>query len=90
MNGKSSLVRPELHPIPVKAPWHHLGFVDFVGPICPASHSGKRYILTISDYFTKWVEAIATSDKSAAEAALALYIRLNLLVCLYSIIMCAG
>ena len=70
MNGKLSL---ELHPIPVKAPWHHLG-VDFVGPICPASHSEKRYIiLTISDYCTKWVEAIATSDKSAAEATLALY-----------------
>ena len=72
MNGRLSLLRPELHPIPVKAPWYHLG-IDFVGPISPTSPSGKRYILTISDYYTKWAEAIATPDKSAPETALALF-----------------
>ena len=50
-------VAPELHPIPVVAPWHHIG-IDFIGPISPQSTKGNYYILTISDYFSKWVEAL--------------------------------
>ena len=53
MNRKLSAARPELHPISVKTPWYHLG-IDFVGPISPSSPTGKQYILTISDYCTKW------------------------------------
>ena len=33
----------------------------------------SRYILTISDYFTKWIEAIPTLDKSASSVATALF-----------------
>lgn len=51
MNRKISTIRPELHPVPVKSPWFHLG-MDFIGPVSPPSVSGSRYILTISDYFT--------------------------------------
>ena len=69
MNRKLSAARPELHPISVKNPWYHLG-IDFVGPICPSSPTGKRYILTISDYCTKWAKAIATTSKTASETAL--------------------
>ena len=43
-------VAPELHPIPVVAPWHHIG-IDFIGPISPQSTKGNCYILTISDFF---------------------------------------
>ena len=50
--------KSELHPVPVKAPWYHIG-IDFIGPISPASSKGNRYILTISDYFSKFVEAVA-------------------------------
>ena len=57
MNKKMDIERPELHPIPVKAPWHHLG-MDFVGPISPPAQSGNRYVLTISDYFTKFGWAV--------------------------------
>ena len=64
MNKKISAVRPELHPIPVKEPWYHLG-VDFVGPISPTSASGNRYILTVSDYFTKFAHARAVPSKEA-------------------------
>ena len=46
----------------VHSPWFHLG-IDFVGPISPPSDSGNRYILTLSDYFTKWVEAIPLALK---------------------------
>ena len=56
--NKISSTTPELQPIPVKSPWYHIG-IDFVGPITPLSHNGNRYILTLSDYFTKWVEAVA-------------------------------
>ncbi len=34
---------------------------------------GSRYILTVSDYFTKWVDAIATVDKSASTVAASLF-----------------
>ena len=30
----------EIHPVPVKAPWYHLG-IDFVGPVAPTSPSGN-------------------------------------------------
>ena len=56
---------PELHPIAVKSPWYMIG-IDFIDPISPESEDGSRYILTISDYFTKWVEALPTLDKYAS------------------------
>ena len=60
--------RPELHPIPVHSPWYHIG-IDFIGPLSPVSQSGNRYILTISDYFTKWVTAAALPTKEAVGVA---------------------
>ena len=36
-------------------------------------HICARNILTISDYFTKWVEAVATPDKSAVQVASLLF-----------------
>ena len=54
---------PELHPIPVKALWYMVG-IDFIGPLSPVSKDGSCYILTISDYFTKWVEIIPTSGQA--------------------------
>jgi hypothetical protein len=32
--------------------------MDMIGKINPPSNKGHQYILTIMDYFTKWVEAI--------------------------------
>ena len=63
---------PELHPVPVKEPWYMVG-IDFVGPLTPLADDGSRYILTLSDYFTKWVEAIPTPDKSAPQVASSLF-----------------
>ena len=57
MNRKLTTGVPELHPIPVKAPWYMVG-IDFIGPLSPVAKDGSRYILTISDYFTKWVEVV--------------------------------
>jgi transposase InsO family protein len=32
--------------------------LDFVGPINPSSSAGQVFILTFTDYFTKWVEVV--------------------------------
>lgn len=71
MNKKVIVERPELHPVAVKSPWHQLG-IDFVGPISPPSQSGNRYILTVSDYFTKygWAKAMPTKEAIPVVSAL--------------------
>ena len=53
VNRKMVISTSQLHPIPVKAPWSHIG-IDFIGPVNPTSSQRNRYILTISDYFPKW------------------------------------
>ena len=71
MNKKIETGRPELHPIPIKSPWYHLG-MDFVGPISPPSLTGNRYILTLSDYFTRfgWAKALPTKEAEGVVSAL--------------------
>ena len=54
------------------SPWYHIG-IDFVGPISPPSPSGSKYILTISDYFTKFVEAFPMESKHAEGVAATLF-----------------
>lgn len=56
---------PELHPVPVVSTWHHLG-IDFVGPLQHPSRQGNRFIFTVSDYFSKFVQAIPCPDKEAS------------------------
>ena len=49
-------------------------FIDFVGPIAPASKYGqKRYILVAIDYVTKWAEVIAMKIDTANTVATFLY-----------------
>jgi hypothetical protein len=44
---------------PIIKPWPLRGWgMDMIGKINPPSSKGHQYILTITDYFTKWVEAI--------------------------------
>ena len=41
--------------------------IDFVGPINPpGKHTGARYIITVTDYLTRWVKATLVKDCSAA------------------------
>ncbi len=72
MNRKLTTGVPQLHPIPVKSPWYMVG-IDFIGPLSPAADDGSRFILTLSDYFTKWVEAVPTCDKSASSVSASLF-----------------
>ena len=64
--------KSELNPVPVKAPWYNIG-IDFIVLISPASSKGNRYILTISDYFSKFVEAVALPTKNANGVSNALF-----------------
>ena len=48
-----------MKPISVDAPFQQWG-LDFIGEINPTSSGQYRWILTATDYFTKWVEAVPT------------------------------
>ena len=71
MNKKANTAKPELHPISVKSPWYQLG-INFIGPYSPPSASGNKYVLTLSDYFTKfmWVKVLQTKEASGVAQAL--------------------
>ena len=64
MTKQIDTVTPELHPVPVVSIWHHIG-IDFIGPLKHKTTQGNQYILTISDYFSKFVQAFACSNKEA-------------------------
>ena len=42
--------------------------LDILGPL-PLTAQGNRYVLVMSDYFTKWVEAVALPDQEAKTTA---------------------
>ncbi|MEW8548469.1 MAG: reverse transcriptase domain-containing protein, partial [Candidatus Thiodiazotropha sp.] len=48
-------------------PWERIA-MDVVGPL-PVTEAGNKYILVISDYFTKWPEAFALKDHKAETIA---------------------
>ena len=52
----------------MKAPWHHI-CIDFIGPVSPPADDGAKFIVTVYDYFTKWVEAVGVANKSAQTVA---------------------
>ena len=72
MNRKLTTCVPQLHPIAVVSPWHCIG-MEFIGPLSPTANDGSKFILTISDYFSKYVEAIPTPDKCSSHVASLLY-----------------
>lgn len=62
----------ELHPVDViPQTWYLLG-MDLIGPF-KSSGAGNKYILTMTDYFSKYVEAVPLSDKSAVSVACGIY-----------------
>ena len=53
--------------MPVGVPMDRLA-TDILGPL-PLTPRGNRYILLVTDYFTKWVEIFAVPDQTAATCA---------------------
>ena len=67
-NHKLRKTAATLHPIPVKDEvWHQLD-MDLAGPL-PETAAGYKYIMTVTDYYTKWAEAAPMKDKTASSVA---------------------
>ena len=65
---KSPVERREpLHPIVVTGAFDRIG-IDFAGPF-PQTTKMNKYVIVAIDYLTKWVEAWATIDNTAATTA---------------------
>eukprot|EP00253_Pinus_taeda_P022815 PITA_22815 len=59
--GKQKLAALPLQPVIVEAPFQHWG-LDFIEKFHENSNNGYSWILTATDYFTKWVEAIPAKN----------------------------
>ena len=57
--GKNKLQYLPLKPIAVNAPFQQWG-LEFIGELGPSSSGKHGWILTATNFFTKWVEAIPT------------------------------
>ena len=67
-NHKLQKASGVLHPIPVTPKiWSQIG-MDLIGPM-PETPRGNKYIVTLTDYFTKWAEAAPLPDKTAIGVA---------------------
>ena len=53
--GHHQLAALPLRPVVIDEPFQQWG-IDFIGPLNPPSSVGHSYILTTTNYFTKWVE----------------------------------
>jgi hypothetical protein len=62
-SGKQQLKSLPLKPIVASAPFQQWG-LDFIGEIHPPSSGQHRWILTTTDYFTKWIEVVPTRSAS--------------------------
>ena len=67
VNGSTRSWINQLPHISVDSPWHRIG-IDLIGPL-PRTVLGNIYIITCTDFFTKWPEASAIADKAALTVA---------------------
>ncbi|CAF1397211.1 unnamed protein product [Rotaria sordida] len=71
----------QFNPIPTpEGPFQLIG-IDYCDPFKPTSR-GNQYVLCITDYFTKWMTAIALPDCSAQTTAQTLF---NNYICQYGV-----
>eukprot|EP00253_Pinus_taeda_P029859 PITA_29859 len=74
---KKRLAPLPLIPVFIKEPFRQWGF-DFVREINPPSSGQHKWVLTATDYFTKWVEAIPTRKANDQNVILSLSIAYHL------------
>ncbi|TYK21897.1 uncharacterized protein E5676_scaffold494G00330 [Cucumis melo var. makuwa] len=67
----ANFIHQPLEPLhPTVASWSFEAWrLDLVGPITPKSSVGHSYILTATDYFSKWVEAIPVREANKENVA---------------------
>ena len=73
--GKRKVVSFPLNPISMEAPFQQWG-LDFIGEINPFSSWKHDWILTTTNYFTKWIEA--TPTRRATEEVIMDFIENNI------------
>ena len=74
--GKRRLLPLPLHPICVETPFQQWG-LDFIREIHPASSAQHKWILTATDYFTKWIKAIPS--RVATDLVIIKFLETNIL-----------
>eukprot|EP00253_Pinus_taeda_P029566 PITA_29566 len=74
--GKRQLLPLPLRPIATEKPFQQWG-LDFIGEINPSSSGQHRWILTATDYFTKWIEAIPC--RQANDSTIIQFLETNIL-----------
>jgi hypothetical protein len=67
-NTKSTL-RAFLHPLELAQALFDVVGMDFMGPFKPPSTHGNKYIMVVTDYFSKYVEVAALPDQTAETTA---------------------
>ena len=68
-----------LHPVPVKPKLFHQLGMDLIGPL-PETPRGNKYIVTQTDYLSKWAEAAPLPSKHADGIARFIY-SVSILAC---------
>jgi transposase InsO family protein len=76
VRGKKKLLPLPLKPISVEAPFQQWG-LDFIGEIHPPSSGQHRWILTATDYFTKWIEVVPS--RQATDSVIIKFLENNIL-----------
>ena len=64
----------QLQSIPVSSKVWYLVGMDLIGPFKPTA-MGYQFVLTMTDYFSKYVEAVPIKDKPALSVAKGIYRR---------------
>eukprot|EP00253_Pinus_taeda_P022756 PITA_22756 len=75
-HGKRKLLPFPLKPISTEKTFQQWG-LDFIGEIHPSSSGQHKWILTATDYFTKWIEAIPC--RQANESTFIQFLERNIL-----------
>ena len=74
--GKRKVIPLSINPITIEAPFQQWR-LDFIEEINPNSSGQHKWILTATDYFTKWIEALPT--RRATEIVIMDFIEENIL-----------
>lgn len=70
ISEQSKIVSNKIRHAKIEVPWDALG-LDVYGPF-PETAGGNAYVLTMADYFSKWIEAVPLQRKDALSVAKAL------------------